>query len=611
MIPKHFSLVKEHPASYEIHDSRDGKRFHIAKNGLDLDMHGKLSEIQRFEEGGEAEEDAPENKPSKQKKEDPSGIGDLGIDTHTDPGKRRNVAASLGKAFGHFDDGGTVGPTGFPVIKVDAGQFDKDAKKVAGKSSGGEIQHFDGGGQAIPYDKLIPQEQAANAPFGTGPNALAENDIEAAPPAQQLPADSANAAPATAPLSEAAPVQQDTSTQPGAPPSAAAPAETPTPSDPLIARPVGANAALAAEQASIEAGAQAETEAGQKTAAAYGKLSSNLDKLLTPQQIMAQHQAADDALMKKYQAKEINPDHYWESRDTGQKVLAGISMILGGFGARANGGKNAAMETINSAIQRDMESQRANQNGAMNLWKMNREATQNDIQANLATRNQMLTAVQAQALQYAAAASGPEAKMRVAPLISQLAQQKNMNNFQRSMLSAAGSGQILNVDPALMLQNVPEKDRPQAAKEIANAQEIKKLKDAFQQSFQTLQHSFLAGKGTNDRESAVQAFAGRIAKLSEGRFNLQEANTQADALLPQMTDFKKTITNKQQRVDQFFDSMVTAPVFRGATGIDLNRFASTNLTPGPAAPQTQTMGGREYVKVQGGWVPADSATARR
>lgn len=50
-LPKHYSLVKEHPASYEINDKRDGNNFHIAKKDLSLEMHGKLAGIPKFSSG--------------------------------------------------------------------------------------------------------------------------------------------------------------------------------------------------------------------------------------------------------------------------------------------------------------------------------------------------------------------------------------------------------------------------------------------------------------------------------------------------------------------------------------------------------------------------------
>lgn len=51
-IPAHFQLKAEHPNTYEIHDTRDQKSFHIPKSGLDLSMHAKLAKIPKYFDGG-------------------------------------------------------------------------------------------------------------------------------------------------------------------------------------------------------------------------------------------------------------------------------------------------------------------------------------------------------------------------------------------------------------------------------------------------------------------------------------------------------------------------------------------------------------------------------
>lgn len=51
-IPKHYSMMKEHPGSYEVHDSRDGKSFHVAKAPLDLEGHAKMKALPHFDQGG-------------------------------------------------------------------------------------------------------------------------------------------------------------------------------------------------------------------------------------------------------------------------------------------------------------------------------------------------------------------------------------------------------------------------------------------------------------------------------------------------------------------------------------------------------------------------------
>jgi len=51
-VPDHYSLFGEHKDSYEIHDAKSDRTFHVAKNQLDLSMIGKLSGIKKFADGG-------------------------------------------------------------------------------------------------------------------------------------------------------------------------------------------------------------------------------------------------------------------------------------------------------------------------------------------------------------------------------------------------------------------------------------------------------------------------------------------------------------------------------------------------------------------------------
>lgn len=74
--------------------------------------------------------------------------------------------------------------------------------------------------------------------------------------------------------------------------------------------------------------------------------------------------ARDEQLRKHIQeqyAAKIDPEHWWESKSTGGKVLAGIGMILGGLGgALQKTGRNPALELMNRAIDNDIASQKSN-----------------------------------------------------------------------------------------------------------------------------------------------------------------------------------------------------------------------------------------------------------
>ena len=70
-------------------------------------------------------------------------------------------------------------------------------------------------------------------------------------------------------------------------------------------------------------------------------------------------QTRHTAVLDELSATKISPDNYWAEKSTGQKIGIGIAMILGAYGA-ANTGQNSAVEVINKAIDRDLDTQKAN-----------------------------------------------------------------------------------------------------------------------------------------------------------------------------------------------------------------------------------------------------------
>src|ERR1043165_2680665 len=54
--------------------------------------------------------------------------------------------------------------------------------------------------------------------------------------------------------------------------------------------------------------------------------------------------------------REIDPNKYWEDRSSGQRVLAGIAIMLGGYAGGLSGrGGNQAMDIIQKNIDRDID----------------------------------------------------------------------------------------------------------------------------------------------------------------------------------------------------------------------------------------------------------------
>jgi hypothetical protein len=56
----------------------------------------------------------------------------------------------------------------------------------------------------------------------------------------------------------------------------------------------------------------------------------------------------------------INPDNYWQSKSTGQRIGVGIGMLLGGIGSGLTGQPNQDAKFVQDAINRDVDAQKAN-----------------------------------------------------------------------------------------------------------------------------------------------------------------------------------------------------------------------------------------------------------
>lgn len=87
----------------------------------------------------------------------------------------------------------------------------------------------------------------------------------------------------------------------------------------------------------------------------------------------------------------VDPSRFWLNKSTGEKILAGVSIFLGGFGAGLTGGPNQALGIINQAIVNDIEAQKAElekkQRGfdnASNTYARVRELFNNEERTQLA-----------------------------------------------------------------------------------------------------------------------------------------------------------------------------------------------------------------------------------
>jgi hypothetical protein len=157
-------------------------------------------------------------------------------------------------------------------------------------------------------------------------------------------------------------------------------------------------------------------------------------------EIWKNNQKKDQEFEKAFADNKVDPNRIWHNMSTGSKVSASIGLILGGIGAGLSGGPNTALQMMNNAIDRDIEAQKNDQGKAMTLWKMNREAVGNDMQATLMTQNQLLTAAKFKISQAQATTTNALAQQQLAQAKLGIDQQIATNNWMNSRLTGGAPG---------------------------------------------------------------------------------------------------------------------------------------------------------------------------
>lgn len=146
-------------------------------------------------------------------------------------------------------------------------------------------------------------------------------------------------------------------------------------------------------------------------------------------------------LVTAYQNKKIDPHRVLGS--TGAKIQAAISLMLGGLGqGLSHSNHNMAMDSINKAIDDDIESQKTDLNKGANLLSLNQQKFHNLDQSEAVTRMQKMAAAQA-LIGSAAAKSGSEQAMAAGQMAAGQIQErmiplKNDIAYRQTLASLGG-----------------------------------------------------------------------------------------------------------------------------------------------------------------------------
>jgi hypothetical protein len=279
-------------------------------------------------------------------------------------------------------------------------------------------------------------------------------------------------------------------------------------------------------------------------------------------------------LAKKFSDGKIDPNRVWHNTSTGNKILAGIGLLLSGIGSGLSGQKNMALEIIQKKIDQDIDAQKADKENSRSLFQMNMEKYKNAQLAEEATRLQMNTALNAKLEAIKASTGSLQAKYNADILQSQvkmqMAQQKHqlaMLQMQASVYGGAGQGGVpIGKEPPMLLldekyreNRVPINGTAYQAATKEGAEHLRKMESMYQPIVKDI--ALLQGLGPSaiaDPEKRVRAKAalGRIA-MALNEFNGYNRFTEMD---------DKTLR------EQFNDPSALMSIFqgRGATMDTLN-----------------------------------------
>jgi hypothetical protein len=337
----------------------DGSTFHIAKHGIDAQLAKRIEGMPKakgYAQGGLVEPDVTDPGAPMP---DNAYAGSPAVDDalNRSPAMSSEMAQSMGNAYGQAYG---IDPT----IKPD---------------------------QPIP----VPTDPQGAA-YATAYNTDLESKMKGNKPASTM-----NSAP-TGPT-----VQEQNATK-----GSIFPSQAPTSSTP--ANPFGDptalyKSALQQTQSGVLGEAGAHAEGLKQQAQVYQDSVAQQQKIT--QEYDVKRKALDDEHKQLFDSVvngKVDPKHYFGSMSTGNKVLAGISVILSGIGSGMSHQPNLAIQTFDKAIDRDIDAQKAELGKKSTLLSDNLRRYGDLNQAEAATRLQLNTVTQAQIAAVAAKSGSKE-----------------------------------------------------------------------------------------------------------------------------------------------------------------------------------------------------------
>ncbi len=441
--------------------------------------------------------------------------------------------------------------------------------------------------EALPESTPPP---ATSAPLDIQP-------VEATTPPPAIGGASMSRAPASAaPLEvEAMSPDRPVATNPGAP----LPAQAPIPAPDLVQ-------GYEAQMRGIQQQGAAEGAAARSQADAAAMAQANEQKVIN--HFTNQYNTLDQerkAFQEDIKNAHINPQHYLQNQDTGQKIATAIGLVLGGMGSGITGTANPALEFLNKQIDRDIAAQQQELGKKESLLSANMRQFGNLRDATEMTRIMQSDIIANEFRKRAAMSSDPIAKARAMQAAGQLEQSVAPAFLTLTMRqSLAGAGKS-GADPASFVKFVvPEPHQAAVFKEIERAQDTRRMAETILSSFDQAAHDNTAmktGAGLLRTPPSVLALHQSMQptfKDLEGTVRQAAMDNTFHNITPAAGDFDSTIKTKRAALVDYLRSKISAPTAKGF-GIDLEQFNSTAAWQQPD--DIKNFNGVPYKKVQGGW----------
>lgn len=360
--------------------------------------------------------------------------------------------------------------------------------------------------------------------------------------------------------------------------------------DPIVQSRESMSGLLGGEQASQEQYLQSLQQVPGQVNQASEQYQKGMAGVRSPLDIANEYNKKDEMFTNAIINNQIDPNRYIHSMGTGSKLLAGIGILLGGVG----GGQNQAYQMLQNSINADIDSQKNDQSNKMNLWKMNREAFGNEMQANLATQNQMYSILQAKLGVIAAGSQNADQQLKARQAIDEIKKAKIQNNLQLGVMKGgpqAANG-ISSADPLYLVNSgmVPEDQKKQVTYELDQArhaatidpqintlfdQAAKDARPATGRSATSLMNTIPGYEPASKK--AIKALLDPLTHEADGRVNpLIQQHIEEN--LPQFGDSDETIEKKKAALKTFIELKQGAPTAR-QNFINPDAFASTSKNP--------------------------------